>query len=152
MAKDRPVPNLEEDAFVALVRTAGHVQRRAAEMFKRHGLSPTQYNALRILRGAGAAGLACSEAGKRMLNHDPDITRLLDRLEARGLIQRARGKDDRRVIRARITPSGLDLLRNLDLPVSAFQRQLLGHMGARRLQSLIKLLELALGNQGKLSA
>jgi DNA-binding MarR family transcriptional regulator len=139
----KPIPNLEEGAFIAVVRTADYLQRRAAEMFKQHGISPTQYNALRILRGAEAEGLACREVGERMLNHDPDITRLLDRLQSRGLIARSRGLKDRRVIRTRITPAGLDLLRSLDHPVEQFQRQLLGHMGARKVQSLIRLLELA---------
>lgn len=143
MAKDKALPSLEEHAFVTLLRTADLLQRRAAQMFKQHGLSPTQYNALRILRGAGAEGLACKEVGERMINHDPDITRLLDRLEARGLMQRSRGQQDRRVIRARITPAGLDLLRRLDRPVQDFQRQLLGHMSEHRLHTLIRLLELA---------
>jgi MarR family transcriptional regulator, organic hydroperoxide resistance regulator len=138
--------NLEEGAFVAVLRTAEYLQRRAAEMFKRHGLSPTQYNVLRILRGAGVEGLACSEVGERMLNHDPDITRLLDRLGARGLIERSRGKNDRRVITTRIAPAGLELLRSLDRPVEEFQRRLFGHVSERRLRSLIRLLELACGS------
>ena len=144
VAKDKPMHSLEEGAFVAVLRTAEYLQHRAAEMFKQHGLSPTQYNVLRILRGAGAEGLACSEVGERMLNHDPDITRLLDRLEGRGLIERSRGKSDRRVIMTRIAPAGLELLRSLDLPVEEFQRRLLGRMGEHSLRSLIRLLELVL--------
>lgn len=143
MARDKALPSLEEHAFVTLLRTADLLQRRAVQMFKQHGLSPTQYNALRILRGAGADGLACKEIGKRMINHDPDITRLLDRLQSRGFLQRSRGQQDRRVIRARITPAGLDLLRRLDRDVQDFQRQLLGHMGERVLRLLIQLLEVA---------
>lgn len=134
---------LEEDAFVAVLRTAEQFQRQAAELFKAHELSPTQYNVLRILRGAGAEGLTCRQVGERMLNHDPDITRLLGRLTGRDLVQQRRQKDDRRVVRTFITPAGLRLLQSLDQPVEEFQRRLLGHMGERRLQSLIRLLALA---------
>jgi len=135
--------NLEEEAFVALLRTADRLQGHAAEMFKQHGLSPTQYNALRILRGAGPEGLACSEVGKRMINRDPDITRLLNRLERRGLIQRNRGQKDRRVIKARIIAAGLALLKSLNREVEQFHRKILGHLGERRLQALVRLLEQA---------
>jgi DNA-binding MarR family transcriptional regulator len=134
------VIGLEEAAFVALLRTADRLQWRAAEMFKQHGLSPTQYNALRILRGAGPDGLACREVGERMINRDPDITRLLDRLERRGLIQRSRSQEDRRVIKARITPAGLDLLKRMNREVEQFHRKLLGHLGGQQLRSLIRLL------------
>jgi len=141
--RNKPVSSLEEEAFVALLRTADQLQGRAAEMFKPHGLSPTQYNALRILRGAGPEGLACSEVGERMINRDPDVTRLLNRLERRGLIQRSRGQKDRRVIKTRITQAGLDLLKSLNREVGQLHRRLLGHLGEKRLESLIGLLEAA---------
>jgi DNA-binding MarR family transcriptional regulator len=134
---------LAEEAFVAVLRTADRLQWKAAEMLKPHGLSPTQYNALRILRGAGPEGLACSEVGERMINHDPDITRLLNRLERSGLIQRSREPKDRRVIKTRITAAGLDLLKGLNRVVAEFHRQLLGHLGQERLESLVRLLEAA---------
>lgn len=134
---------LEEDAFVALLRAADVLQWRAEEMFKEHGLSATQYNALRILRGAGPEGLTCSEIGERMINRDPDITRLLDRLERRSLVRRKREPQDRRVIRCGITNAGLALLKSLDRPVLTLNRRLLGHLGEGRLQSLISLLETA---------
>jgi DNA-binding MarR family transcriptional regulator len=136
----QPPGSLEEQTFVALLRTADHLQWSAAEMFKQHGLSPTQYNALRILRGAGPEGLTCSEVGKRMINHDPDITRLLDRLEGRKLIRRDREQKDRRVIKARITPAGMDLLKSMNREVAEFHRQTLGHLGGKRLQDLMQLL------------
>jgi DNA-binding MarR family transcriptional regulator len=136
----QPISSLAEGAFVALLRTADQLQWRAAEMFKRHGLSPTQYNALRILRGAGSEGLPCNEVGKRMINRDPDITRLLNRLERRGLIQRCREPKDRRVIKARITTTGLALLKKMNREVEQFHRGLLGHLGEQRLQALIRLL------------
>jgi DNA-binding MarR family transcriptional regulator len=140
-----PSGSLEERTFVALLRTADQLQWRAAEMFKSRGLSPTQYNALRILRGAGPEGLACSAVGERMINRDPDITRLLDRLEGRGLIRRSREQKDRRVIKVRITAAGLDLLKSLNREVAEFHRQLLGHLGEARLWSLVQLLEAARG-------
>ena len=110
-------------------------------MLKQHGLSPAQYNTLRILRGAGAAGLACSEIGERMINRDPDITRMLDRLERRDLVQRSREQQDRRVITTRITPEALDLLKRLDKPMEEFNKELLEDLGESRLKSLIRLLD-----------
>lgn len=142
----KPFGSLEEEAFVALMRTADQLAGRAAEMLKGHGLSPTQYNALRILRGAGDEGLACSEIAERMINRDPDITRLVDRLERRGLVVRSREQKDRRVITTRITTKGLEAVNALDLPIEKFNRQLLGHLGEKRLRSLIQLLEAARKN------
>jgi DNA-binding MarR family transcriptional regulator len=136
----KPFGSLEEEAFLALQRTADQLQGRVVEMLKPYGLSPTQYNALRILRGAGTCGLACSEVGERMINRDPDITRLLDRLEGRGLVRRARGQKDRRVITAHITAGGNKLLKELDQPVEEFQKRLLGGLGKERLKALVRLL------------
>jgi DNA-binding MarR family transcriptional regulator len=133
--------SLEAEAALALLRTADQLQTLITEMLKPYGLSPTQYNALRILRGAGSAGLACSQIGERMINRDPDITRLLDRLQRRGLVVRGRHARDRRVIKARILAAGLKLLESLDQPVEQFQRTLLGHLGERRLRALIRLLD-----------
>jgi MarR family transcriptional regulator, organic hydroperoxide resistance regulator len=137
----KPFKSLEEEVSVALLRTADQLAWRGTEMFKQHGLSSTQYNALRILRGAGEKGLACSEIAERMINRDPDITRLIDRLERRGLVIRSREQKDRRVITTRITTAGLELLRSLDRPVTEFHQQLLGPLGERQLRSLIRLLE-----------
>ncbi len=106
----KPFSTLEEEALVSLQRTADRLHWRMSEMLKEHGLSPTQYNALRILRGAKDEGRACSEIAERMINRDPDITRLVDRLERRGLVARSREGRDRRVITTRITPAGLKLL------------------------------------------
>jgi DNA-binding MarR family transcriptional regulator len=104
-------------------------------------LSHSQYNVLRILRGAGAEGLACREIAARMITRDPDITRLLDRLERRGLVARTRDEKDRRVVMVRITPAGLRILMQLDEPIEEVDRRLLEHLGERRLRSLIQLLE-----------
>jgi len=141
----KPPRSLEEEAFLALLRTADRLQWRLAKMLKPYGLSPTQYIALRILRGAGSSGLPCREIGERMINRDPDITRLLDRLEARKLVRRSRGPEDRRVIKARISSAGLDLLQSLDGEIEQFHRRLLGHLGEQDLGTLIRLLETARG-------
>ena len=126
----KPFNNLEEEALVALQRTADRLQWRLSEMLKTHGLSPTQYNALRILRGAGDKGRSCSEIAERMINRDPDITRLVDRLERRGLVARSREGRDRRVITTRITPAGLELLATLDGPLEEFSQKMLGPSGS----------------------
>ena len=104
-------------------------------------LTPTQYNILRILRGAGSAGVTCSQAGERMVNHDPDMTRLLDRLEARKLVERARSRQDRRVVITRIAKKGLELVNSLDSPMNAALRRHLGHVGKEKLTQLIDILE-----------
>ena len=137
----KPFPGLEDEAMVSLHRTADQLQGRFSDMLKPYGLSPTQFNALRILRGAGQAGRACSEIAERMVNRDPDITRLLDRLERRGLAARSREGRDRRVIITRITPAGLELLRGLDRPIEEFNRKQLGHLSDPQLRALVKLLE-----------
>ena len=133
----------EEDAFVTLLRASDRLQRRVAELFKTEDLSATQYNVLRILRGAGAGGLSCGEVAERMITRDPDITRLLDRLERRGLLVRTREAADRRVVRSRITNDGLAALARLDAPLQALHREQLGHLGSRRLAQLTALLRRA---------
>jgi DNA-binding MarR family transcriptional regulator len=139
----KPFGTPEEEAAVSLARTASLLEWRGTEMLKPYGIPPTQYNALRILRGAGKLGLACSEIGERMINRDPDVTRLLDRLERRGLVERSRERKDRRVITARITSAGLELLSTLDGPVEEFHKKVLGHMRGHGLETLIKLLAVA---------
>jgi DNA-binding MarR family transcriptional regulator len=137
----KPFNTLEEEALVSLQRTADRLQWRMSEMLKAHDLTPTQYNALRILRGARKEGRSCSEIAERMINRDPDITRLVDRLERRGLVARSREGRDRRVITTRITAAGLKLLESLDRPVEQFNRQLLGPLGEQTLTTLIQLLD-----------
>ncbi len=112
------------------------------QVLKAGQLSATQYNVLRILRGT-PEGLPCGEIGARMITRDPDITRLLDRLEARQLISRCRETEDRRMVMARITPEGLDLLAGLDEPVVEAHLRQLGHLGKNRLKTLTELLEAA---------
>jgi DNA-binding MarR family transcriptional regulator len=138
-------------AFLELLRTTDQLTRRLAGVLKDEELSSNQYNVLRILRGAaergeagsGPTGLACGEIGDRMITRDPDITRLLDRLERRGLIERWRDERDRRVVMARITAEGLKLLSRMDLPVQAAHKRELGHLGKKRLGQLVELLQAA---------
>ena len=137
----KPFSSLEEEAFIAILRTSDGLQQQVADLLKPYGLSPTQFNALRILRGAGESGLACSEIGERMINHDPDITRLLDRLEQRDFVQRRREQKDRRVHTARITSTGLEILKTLDRPIEEFHRRIMADIGESSLKSLIRLLE-----------
>jgi DNA-binding MarR family transcriptional regulator len=132
----------EEDAFVSLWRTADLLSRNFEKLFREADISPTQYNVLRILRGA-PEGLPCSELGKRMITRDPDITRLLDRLEKRSLIARSRDTKDRRMVLTRISSQGQQLLRDLDHPVTELHKAQLSHLGRQRLHSLMGLLEAA---------
>lgn len=136
-----PFTSLEQEVFLNLVRTASLLEHGVAEGLKAHGLTLTQYNALRILRGAGPDGLCRSEIQERMLTPVPDATRLLDRLEAAGLVVRDRGEADRRFVIARITRDGLDLLERLDAPVEELHQEQLGHMSRSDLRRLADLLE-----------
>lgn len=131
---------LQDHVFVALVKAADTLALQAEQLLKASGLSATQYNVLRILRGAEPAGLACRAIGDRMISHDPDITRLLDRMEKRGLISRARQTDDRRVVKARITPAGLAALKTLDAPVREMHKKQFAHISATKLKTLSELL------------
>lgn len=139
--QQRPFRSLEQEVYLNLLRTADFLQRGVEDLLKPSRLSGTQYNVLRILRGAGSGGVSCGEVGGRMLTHDPDITRLLDRLETRGLVRRSREQKDRRVITTRITPRGVKLLAGLDRPVEALHRRTLAHLGRERLRQLVELLE-----------
>jgi DNA-binding MarR family transcriptional regulator len=142
-----PFTSREQEAYLSLLRTADALQTRVEAHLKGFGLTGTQYNALRILRGAGPEGLPCREIGERMITHDPDITRLLNRLEDRGLVERIRSRHDRRVIYGKITPPGLKLLREMDAPIEKYGRGLLRHVGQERLKELIELLELVRGGK-----
>jgi DNA-binding MarR family transcriptional regulator len=139
--QNKPFASIEEEAFLNLARTFEVLQQRVSEALKPYQLTPTQYNVLRMLRGAGPEGLTCSQAGERMVNHDPDMTRLLDRLEARKLVERARSLDDRRVVITRITKSGIDLVNSLDEPIKGVHKQQAGHIGKEKLEQLIDTLE-----------
>jgi DNA-binding MarR family transcriptional regulator len=132
----------EQQVVFGIVRVADALTRRLASTLEPFKLTLNQYSVLDSLRGAGDAGLTCGEIAGRLVSRDPDITRLLDRLELRGLVIRRRGVPDRRVVRARITADGLELLARLDGPVGSRARQL-APMGPRKLAALHALLEAA---------
>ena len=141
-SKKRHISSPEEVAFLELCRTTDLLSRRLAALLKTEDLSANQYNVLRILRGS-PDGLPCGEIGNRMITRDPDITRLLDRLEKRELISRCRETKDRRMVMARITPRGMELLARMDQPVQEAHRTQLGHLGRTRLRALTDLLRVA---------
>jgi DNA-binding MarR family transcriptional regulator len=140
-----PFTSREQEAYLSLLRTADALQAQVEARLKEFGLTGTQYNALRILRGAGPEGLPCREIGERMITRDPDITRLLNRLEDRGFVERTRARHDRRVIYGKITAAGLKLLHDLDHPIDKHGREMLRHVGQEKLKQLIELLELVRG-------
>jgi DNA-binding MarR family transcriptional regulator len=137
----KPFTLLEEEAALNIARTAEVLGLATAAFLRDYDLSPTQYNVLRILRGAEPAGATCTQIAERMVNHDPDITRLLDRMEARDFITRQRSKEDRRVVITRITTAGLELVARIDGPVRAFLKARLGQFDQPALISLIGQLE-----------
>jgi len=139
----RPFVSIEAEAFLSVARTAALLGNELADALTPHGLTPTQYNVLRILRGAGVSGLCRYEVGDRLVAPVPDVTRLLDRLEGAGLVGRARDPEDRRQVKARITPAGLQLLDELDEALQAVHASQLGHLGEKRLRMLIDLLAAA---------
>jgi len=138
LTKRRP-GSREEAAFLDLLRTCDLLSRRPAQLLKTEDLSATQYNVLRILRGS-PKGLPCGEIAARMITRDPDVTRLLDRMEKRGLISRSRDTKDRRTVTGKITPEGLKLLARLDEPIQEIHRKQLGHLRKNRLGALAELL------------
>jgi MarR family transcriptional regulator, organic hydroperoxide resistance regulator len=133
----------EEMVFQQVLRTAEALLEPEEALLRAADLSFAQYNVLRILRGAGVGGLPCGEIAARMINRDSDITRLLDRLEARGLVHRARDEQDRRVVVADITAAGRTVLKPLDGPVARVHREQLAHMSRGQLEALAELLEIA---------
>jgi DNA-binding MarR family transcriptional regulator len=146
LKQSKPFASLEEEVSLNLQRTAYLLGTKSTEFFKNVDLTPTQYNVLRILRGAGENGLTCSEVSERLVTKDSDITRLLERLVARNLIVRERDTSDRRVIVAKITEAGLQILQGLDEPVSKSNQENLAHLGQDLLEQLNALLVLARKN------
>ncbi|HXJ13620.1 MAG TPA: MarR family transcriptional regulator [Candidatus Limnocylindrales bacterium] len=131
---------LEDQIFVVLLRAADSLASQGDQLMKANGVTSAQYNVLRILRGAGPEGLPCNAIGERMISRDPDMTRLLDRMEKRALISRERQKEDRRVVKARITDDGLKLLKRMDAPIRELHKGQFAHMTSARLKTLMDLL------------
>ena len=140
LKQTKPFSSTEEEAHLAVLRTAAVIERQMAHVLKEFGLTLTQYNVLRILRGAGGEGLCRNEVGERLIREVPDVTRLLDRMKAQKLIRRVRSTEDRRMVRTEITPKGLEILAQLDNRIRAAHCAGLSHIGAERLQELLKTL------------
>ncbi len=136
----KPFATIEEELLVSLLRTTDVLNARFEQMIRPFNISMTQYNVLRILRGAGPDGRTCGEIGERMIAREPDVTRLLERMEKTGLIKRTRDTADRRVVVTRITSVGLKLLDEID-PKLREMDGLLKPMGERKLESMLKLLD-----------
>ena len=143
MASAKPRRTLEQTVFLQIQKTADDLMAEFAELIKPHELSPEQYNVLRILRAAGDAGLATGKITERMLTREPDMTRLLDRLEKRNLIRRDRDPSDRRVVRAILIADGLKLLASLDETILDLHHKQLKHLHRDKLKNLSELLESA---------
>ena len=143
IAQERPFSGPEEEALLNLMRTADCLQREFQRVSREWGVTSTQYNVLRILRGSHPRGLTCSAIGDRMITAEPDITRLLARLKALKLIRQQRDRQDRRVVWTQISEAGLELLRQMDPTVRHTPQKLLGHLSEHDLAELTRLLELA---------
>jgi DNA-binding MarR family transcriptional regulator len=141
--QSKPFRSLEEEAALNIVRTAATLEHTFAQALRPFGITSTQYNVLRILRGAGADGLCRNEVGARLVRQVPDVTRLLDRMEHCGLVARQRSGKDRRYVTTTVTKKGLDLLKKLDETVDQIHQEQLGHVSAPRLEQLIELLDTA---------
>lgn len=141
--RGRTFDSPQQEVFLNLWRTYDRLRALEDALFGRYQLSPQQYNALRLLRGAHPEKLPTLALAHRLVSRAPDITRLLDKLEARGLIERDRPADNRRVVRVGVTAAGLDLLRDLDGPVRDCHARQLGHLSAAELKTLVALLRAA---------
>jgi DNA-binding MarR family transcriptional regulator len=149
LKQKKPFSSPEQEILLGLRIAAARVVEPWARFLKTTArLTPHQYNVLRILRGSHPARLACSDIAERMIDRDPDITRLIDRLEKRGLVERVRSRRDRRVVDVGITPEGLRVVRGLDAHVLRLPQALLGHLGAEKLRQLGSLLDAVITDLG----
>ena len=141
--QNKPFTSLQHEAMLNIVRTSAAMLDELDDLLKSRGITNTQYNVLRILRGAGPNGLCRNELRDRMLTRMPDVTRLLDRMEEAGLVARARDNDDRRMVTTRITAAGRRVVDELDAPVHEYHQRRMGHVSTEQLRALIDLLTLA---------
>ena len=137
LKQQRPFRSLAHEAHLSVMRTAALLEHSFAELVRPHGVTPTQYNVLRILQGAGAGGLCRNEVRDRLVARVPDAARLLDRLEEMGLVARERDADDRRLVKTRITADGLATLAALEAPVAAIHDRQFGHLDPAELAMLV---------------
>jgi DNA-binding MarR family transcriptional regulator len=141
LKQTKAIASLEEESLLNIVRTADALMLSVTASLKPNQLSPTQYNVLRILRGAGEAGVSCKDIAARLVARDPDITRLMDRLEQRGLIVRDRAREDRRIVIHRLTKPGNELVNELDRPIAALNKAIMSGIKADKLRQLVDVLE-----------
>lgn len=143
LRQEKPFRSLREEALLSIARTEAVARANLERLLAPHGLSMTQYNVLRILRGAGPDGLCRNEIGERLISRMPDVSRLLDRMEAAGLVSRVRDKADRRLVNTTLTREGRALVDELDAVTAAYQQEQIGHLTKAQLRTLIDLLNLA---------
>jgi len=141
LKQNKPFASPVQEAVLGIKRTAALLELRMADLLRPYGITPTQYNVLRILRGAGGEGLPRCEVQGRLVAPVADTTRLLDRLEKLGLVARARNTDDRRVVTSKITPRGLALLEKVAVPLKDFEQGEIGRISDARLRTLIGILD-----------
>ena len=146
LKQSKPFPNVAAEALLSVLRTASVLEHELSEALKPYGITHTQYNVLRILRGAGDSGLCGREVGERMVSKVPDVSRLLDRMEEAELISRERDPDDRRHVTARITRKGLGMLEQASPPLEAVGRARVRQVPIGRLKELIDVLATVRGN------
>jgi DNA-binding MarR family transcriptional regulator len=140
LRQERPFTSLAEEAFLNISRTAAELQEGIDRVLKPYGVSAAQYNVLRILRGAESKGLCRHEIQDRLLTRMPDVTRLLDRMEEAGLVTRTRDTADRRLVTTRLTSRGRKLVDSLDGPIAKEHERRFGHLDAKQLRTLTRLL------------
>ena len=140
LKQNKPFASLQQEAMLNILRTNNLLVDALEQTLRPYGVTGTQYNVLRILRGAEPGGLCRNEVRERLLNRMPDATRLLDRMEDAGLVTRSREADDRRMVTTRITKQGRRLVDSLDAPLAAEHQRQLGHLTSRDLKALVKLL------------
>jgi len=143
LKQNKPFHAPTQEAAVALLHTADLVRRSVAAIVEPHGITPQQYNVLRILRGAGASGLPTLDIVERMVEEAPGITRLIDRLESKKLVSRKRCRTDRRQVFCCITERGLALLKGLDAPLREAENAALATLSSKQLGQLLALLDKA---------
>jgi DNA-binding MarR family transcriptional regulator len=141
IAQQAPFHSVEEQALLNLIRTADCLERALQQRIRPWGITSTQYNVLRILRGAHPRGLTCSAIGDRMLTAEPDVTRLVSRLKKIHFVRQQRDRHDRRVVWTQISDQGLKLLAEMDPVIEKGPVELLGHLGPADLEMLIRLAE-----------
>jgi len=138
LKQNRPFVSLEQEVYLSILRTASELSYSVDQFFRPFDITPSQYNVLRILRGAGDNGLCRNEISERMVTATPDMSRLLDRMERAGWVQRERAEDDRRQVSTYITKSGRELLKRLETPTRDFVTRLFDGVAASDLKIVLK--------------